>query len=69
MTLKWQYVEETGRYYARKKVGNRYKFLIAGADAQKPPTYWFSVFSQGEEIASGDRLESLQRAQELAEAV
>ena len=65
----WKYVEGTNRYYKRVEKLERRLFLIVGTDAEDPPSYWFSVYHKGEEIAQGEGLSSITEAQEAAEAV
>ena len=63
MEQEWKYVSSTGRYYRR---GDDRKYLVVGG---APPCCWFFVFQKGAEIAHQEGLESIQAAQEAAEAV
>lgn len=63
MEQEWEYVSSTGRYYRR---GDDRKYLVVGGE---PPCCWFFVYQKGAEIAHQEGLESIQAAQEAAEAV
>lgn len=61
----WKYNSTVRRWYWHKDDG---KTLIAGSSGHDPLTYWFSVYHEGEEIAQGEVLDSIEEAQKAAEA-